>query len=222
MRNTTAALLAVALLTCAVVSTAQTPDGKPAEEAGWRELFDGKSLDGWTESDFGGERGARVEDGVLTIPMAERLAGITYTGEVPKTNYEVEVEARRVAGTDFFVGLTFPVGESHASLILGGWGGSVCGISSFDGQDANHNETRKLTRFKKGQWYKARLRVEPERIQVWLDGQPLIDVNTKGKVVDIRPEVAPSKPFGYSTFATTAEVKHIRLRELPAADGKKS
>lgn len=221
MRNPSAALIAVALLACALAPAAE-PNDKPAEEAGWRDLFDGKSLDGWKPSGYGGEGEARVEDGTLTIPMAERLSGITYTGEVPTMNYEVEVEARRVAGTDFFVGLTFPVGESHASLILGGWGGSVCGISSLDGQDANHNDTRKLTRFKKGQWYTARLRVEPERIQVWLDGKPLIDADTKGKEVDLRPEVGPSKPFGIATFATTAEVKRIRLRELPAPEAKKS
>ena len=217
MRNPSAALIAVALLACTLLSAAETPGAKPAEEAGWRDLFDGKSLDGWKQSGFGGEGEARVENGTLTIPMAERLSGITYTGEVPKANYEVEVEARRVAGTDFFVGLTFPVGESHASLILGGWGGSVCGISSLDGDDANHNETRKLMRLKRNQWYTARVRVEPERIRVWLDGKPLIDVDTKGKTVDIRAEVGPSKPFGLATFATTAEVKRIRLRDLPAA-----
>ena len=222
MRNLSAALLAVALFACAAASAFENPDSKKSAEAGWKELFDGKSLDGWKQSSYGGEGEASVAEGVLTIPMGERLSGLTYTGgDVPTTNYEVEVEARRVAGTDFFVGLTFPAGESHASLILGGWGGSICGISSFDGQDANHNDTRKVVRFKKGQWYTARLRVEPSRIQVWLDGQPLIDADTTGKKIDIRPEIALSKPLGISTFATTAEVKHIRIRELPEAERKK-
>jgi hypothetical protein len=166
-----------------------------------------------------------VEDGKIVIPLAERLAGITYDAKdadkLPKANYEVEVEARRVQGTDFFVGLTFPVGDSFASLILGGWGGTVCGISSLDGDDANHNETRKLIRFKKGQWYKVRLRVESERIQAWLDEEPLVDVKTTGKHVDIRPEIGPSKPLGLASFATTAEVKSIRLREVPADEAKK-
>src|SRR5688572_1884106 len=97
----------------------------------WKELFDGKTLAGWKQSGYGGEE-ATVEDGAISIPLAERLAGITYDGgDLPKTNYEVELEARRVDGNDFFVGLTFPVGDSHASLILGGWGGSVCGLSSL-------------------------------------------------------------------------------------------
>jgi hypothetical protein len=222
MRNLPAALLAVALFACAAVSAFEPPDAPKTEEAGWKDLFDGKGLDGWKQSGYGGEGEASVADGVLTIPMGDRLSGLTYAGgDVPTTNYEVEVEARRVAGTDFFVGLTFPAGESHASLILGGWGGSVCGISSFDGQDANHNDTRKVMRFKKGQWYTARLRVEPNRIRVWIDGQPLIDADTTGKKIDIRPEIALSKPLGISTFATTAEVKRIRLRELPEREGGK-
>jgi hypothetical protein len=188
-------------------------DAKP-KEAAWRELFDGKSLAGWKQSGYGGEE-ATVEDGKIVIPLAERLAGITYTGDdLPKTNYEVELEARRVDGNDFFVGLTFPVGDSHASLIVGGWGGSVCGISSLDGEDANNNETRKTLRFKKGQWYKVRLRVEPNRIRAWLDGEPLLDVDTTARKVDVRPEIAPSKPFGLATFSTSAEVKCVRLRGI--------
>jgi hypothetical protein len=191
---------------------------QPAKQS-WKDLFDGKTLAGWKESGYGGEE-TTVEDDKIVIPLAERLAGITYTGDdLPKTNYEVELEARRVEGNDFFVGLTFPVGDAHASLIVGGWGGSVCGISSLDGEDANNNDTRKTLRFKRGQWYKVRLRVEPTRIQAWLDDQPLVDVDITGRKVDIRPEIAASKPFGLATFSTTAEVKYVRIREL--AKGKK-
>jgi hypothetical protein len=180
----------------------------------WKSLFNGKDLDGWKQSKFGGNADATVQNGVIVIPMAERLSGITYAGDVPKANYEIELEARRHDGTDFFVGLTFPINDSHASLILGGWGGSVCGISSFDGDDANDNETRTLMRFKKDQWYKVRLRVEPKRIQVWVDEKPLIDADPKGRKIGIRDEIAPSKPLGLATFATTAEIKSMRLRAL--------
>ena len=221
MRTPVAVLLA-ALLSTLALADASKPADKPTDDA-WRPLFDGKSLDGWKPSGYAGEGEATVEDGKLIIPFAERLSGITSTREdLPKSDYEIELEARRVEGTDFFVGLTFPVGDSHASLILGGWGGSVCGISSLDGEDANDNATRKVTKFKKGQWYTARVHVEPERIQVWLDGEPLIDADIKGKRVGIRLEVGPSRPLGFATFATTAEVKHIRLRELAAdAEPKK-
>lgn len=221
------ALAALVVLVCSISAVALLrADEKPkdAKEPAWRELFNGKDLTGWHQSDYGGGPEVAVEDGKIVIPLAERLAGITYDAadadKLPKANYEIELEARRIQGSDFFVGLTFPVGESHASLILGGWGGTVCGISSLDGDDANHNDTRKLIRFKKDQWYKVRLRVEPERLQAWLDDQPLVDVNTKGKHLDIRPEIGPSKPLGLASFATTSEVKRIRMRELPAEEKK--
>ena len=207
-------MLAIGAATLAADDTRKDADG-------WKDLFDGKTLAGWKQSSYGGDE-ATVEDGSIVIPMADRLCGITYTGDaVPKVNYEVELEARRVSGNDFFVGLTFPVADSHASLILGGWGGAVCGISSLDGEDANDNETRKTMRFKKGQWYKVKLRVEPKRLQVWLDEQPLIDVDTTGKKVDVRSEIGPSKPFGLATFATTAEIKSVRVRKVPTDEGRK-
>lgn len=202
-------------------ASASQPATQPASTgAPWRDLFDGKTLVGWRPSGYGGEGEATVEDGKLVIPLGERLSGLTYTGEVPTANYEVELEARRMSGTDFFVGLTFPVNQSHASLILGGWGGSVCGISSLDGEDANNNETRKLMRFKKEQWYKVRLRVEPPHLRAWVDDQPVVDVNITGKAVGIREEIAPSKPLGLATFATAAELRSVRVREI-AGEGEK-
>ena len=217
--RTLAALFIVVLSLGLLAAHASADDAKNAKEpkdaGAWRDLFNGKDLTGWRQTGFGGDPETTVEDGKIVIPQGERLSGITYTGkDLPQTNYEVELEARRVQGNDFFVGLTVPVGDSHASLILGGWGGAVCGISSLDGEDANDNETRKTLRFKRGQWYKVRLRIEPERIQAWLDDQPLVDVSTKGRKVGIRDEVGPSKPFGLSTFATMAEIKSVRIREI--------
>src|SRR3954463_5830579 len=117
------ALIALALVLGTVSLTA---DEKDKSKEGWKDLFDGKTLTGWKQTGFTGDD-TTVEDGKIVIPMTDRLLGITYTGDaVPKVNYEVELEARRVDGSDFFVGLTFPVADSHASLILGGWGGAVC------------------------------------------------------------------------------------------------
>lgn len=215
MRN---AALTVLILLAGVACASRAEPAQPADatEPAWTSLFDGKTLAGWRPSGFGGDGDATVEDGSIVIPMGERLSGITYSGDadIPHANYEVEIEARRVSGNDFFVGLTFPVADSHASLIVGGWGGSVCGISSLDGEDANHNDTRKVVRFTKGRWYKIRLRVEPTRLRAWLDDEPLIDADTTGKQIGIRPEVGPSRPFGLATFATRAEVRSVRVRKV--------
>ena len=45
----------------------------------WRPLFDGKSLDGWRESDFFGAGKITVQDGVITIGSGA-LTGISWAG----------------------------------------------------------------------------------------------------------------------------------------------
>lgn len=182
----------------------------------WISLFNGKNLDGWKVPEFGGEGEVHVEKGNLILEMGVDLTGVTITDpkKIPLTNYEVELEAMRVDGTDFFCGLTFPVKKDPCSIILGGWGGSLCGLSSIDGDDASQNSTTSFQTFKKKQWYKIRLRVTDHKIQAWLDGKQIIDQNLKDRKISIRHEVELSKPFGIASFTTTAALKNIRLRKL--------
>ena len=50
--------------------------------------------------------------------------------------------------------LLFHFTHSHATLILGGWGGSLIGISSIDDFDASENETGDDAYiFEDNQWY---------------------------------------------------------------------
>ncbi|WP_417389684.1 3-keto-disaccharide hydrolase [Gimesia sp.] len=189
--------------------------GKQPEHK-WISLFNGKNLDGWKVPQFGGEGEVHVEKGNLILEMGVDLTGATLvdTKNLPLTNYEVELEAMRVDGTDFFCGLTFPVKKDPCSLIMGGWGGSLCGISSIDGDDASQNSTTTFQTFKKNQWYKIRLQVTDHKIQVWLDGKQIVDQNLKDRKISIRHEVELSRPFGITSFCTTAALKNIRLRKL--------
>jgi hypothetical protein len=196
---------------------AGAPETQPATSAAWRSLFDGKTLGQWVSTNFGGEGDVSVEEGSILLQAGVSLTGVTYHGAIPHMNYEVALDARRVEGNDFFCGLTVPVGDSYASLIVGGWGGSLCGISSLDGQDAARNETRSIHVFKKGTWYHIRLRVLPDRMMAWIDDQKIVDVSTKGRTISVRAEVLPSEPFGISAYQTTAALKNIRLRDLPPA-----
>ena len=82
--------------------------------------------------------------------MGDPFTGINWTNDFPKMNYEVALDAMRVMGSDFFCGLTVPVGDTFCSLIVGGWGGSLVGISSLDGMDASENETTKFISFEIG------------------------------------------------------------------------
>jgi hypothetical protein len=130
-------------------------------------------------------------------------------------DYEITLDAMRAQGNDFFCGLTFPVGENPCTLILGGWGGGLCGLSSIDYFDASENETTRMMKFETGKWYHVRLRVVPNRIQAWLDDEPLVDVDITGRKIGVRIEVELSKPLGIATYATTGAVRNIRLKKLP-------
>ncbi len=201
----------LAILSC---TTGEPSIQKPLP-SGAESLFDGKSLEGWEITDFGGQGRVSIRDGAVVLDYGDTLTGITWKGEFPRTNYEVTLDAMRVEGTDFFCGMTFPVRDSHCSLIVGGWGGPVVGLSSIDGMDASENETNTLMRFERNRWYAIRLRVTGDLVQAWIDEELLVDMDTKGWDVDIRPEVSLSRPFGIAAWVTTAALRNIVLRRLP-------
>ena len=174
-------------------------------------IFNGISLEGWKESEFGTGGPVYVSEGKIVINYGDGASGITYEKEFPKVNYEVSLEARKTVGNDFFCGMTFPVNNDFCSLIVGGWGGPVVGISCIDGLDAEENETKILKRFEKEVWYSIRLKVGAENIQAWIDNEKIVDVNYTNRKLTIRPEVEPSKPFGICTWMTSAELKNIRF-----------
>ncbi|MCA9189733.1 MAG: DUF1080 domain-containing protein [Pirellulaceae bacterium] len=188
-----------------------------AEAAGrWTPLWDGKTLDGWDRTQFGGEGECYIEDGQVILEFGSDMTGITYAGKapLPTTNYELRLEARRLAGTDFFCGLTFPVNDSHCSFIVGGWSGGVVGLSTLDKNDAANNETAKYVRFEKEKWYRVRVRVTPENISTWIDDKQMVDCNIKGREVGLRAEVLLSRPLGISTWRTRGGLRNIEIRKL--------
>jgi hypothetical protein len=148
------------------------------------------------------------------------MSGVTRTREVPKLDYEVRLEAMRVQGSDIFCGVTFPVKDAFCSLIVGGWGGSLIGISSFDGMDASENETTTSMEFENGRWYAIRLRVTAGRLQAWVGDKRVVDARPGERRIAVRGEMENSKPFGLATWHTKAALKDIRLRLLSPAEIK--
>ena len=196
-------------------STATKPDEPAVALSKPISLFDGKSLEYWEEIEFGGEGEVSIEDGILNFEMGDPFTGISSTLEdLPKTNFEVSLEARKTDGVDFFCGLTFPVSDSHCTLILGGWGGSDCGLSCIDDKDASSNETNTSIHFKKDQWYKVRVRVQPNRIKVWLDDEQIVNANIAGKKISLRGDTSLCEPLGIASFQTQAQYKNIELRMI--------
>lgn len=181
---------------------------------GWQMMFDGKTLHNWKPSEFVGHSEARVENGALMLPIGNDMTGVTYTGELPHLDYEVSLEAERTEGHDFFCGLTFPVEDAPCSLILGGWGGTVVGLSNVDGRDASENETTRTMDFENNHWYRVRLRVTGAKIEAWVDNEKMVDLDRTDKKFSIRMEVEESQPFGIATWRTSGALRDIRIRRL--------
>jgi hypothetical protein len=191
--------------------------GEPKKDAAWKKLFDGKSMKGWKSAEYVGGGKVHVKDGAIVIEKGNRMTGVAYAGkDFPKTNYEVQFDAKKVDGGDFFATTTFPVGDDFCSLVVGGWGGEVVGLSSINFLDASENETSTHMEFKKDRWYKVRIRVMKDRIQAWIDDKQLIDVDVSEKKVSIRFECDPCKPFGVCTWNTVGAIRAVQVRELTA------
>ena len=188
-------------------------------------LFDGKTLKGWKMCNYAGMGEVKVnpETGALRVTRGEILSGIRIDNfdkrKLPKVNYELSLEARRVEGEDFFCCLTFPYKKTHASFVLGGWGGSVCGISSIDFMDAMENSTMTVRDFDQGKWYNLRLLVTDNRFQAFVGEKKIVNVGIKGRKIGMRfGEIEESVPLGLSTFRTTAEYRNIKIRHLEDAE----
>lgn len=180
------------------------------------QMISGNTLGQWKQTDFAGHEEVMVENGVMKIGMGIELNGVNWTGPLPNGEYEIRLEARRVQGNDFFCGLTFPVKENHATLVLGGWGGALVGISSLDDLDASENETGDVFVFEDQKWYKIRLQVLKSRIKVWIDDKEQINVNLENRKVSMRPgEIEQSAPLGIATWITASEIRNMELEELP-------
>ncbi|MBD3674723.1 MAG: DUF1080 domain-containing protein [Planctomycetaceae bacterium] len=190
------------------------PQPLPAPE--WVSLFDQKSLENWKVTDFGGQGEVDVKDGKILMELGAYMTGVTYDGamKLPKSNYVIEMKAARLDGLDFFSGLTFPVKDSFCSLILGGWGGGVCGLSSLDSMDASENNTTSYRLFREDEWYVIKLMVLDDRILAWIDGERIIDESIVDTDISIRAEVELSCPLGIATYQTTGGVEYIKLRKL--------
>lgn len=171
--------------------------------------------EGWREAEFAGSGPVEISNGVLEIGMGEQLTGVAWKEKLPQTtNYQVEIEAMKLDGSDFFLGLTFPYKDTACSLILGGWGGGVMGISSINGQDASQNETTDYMRFEKNHWYKIVVRVTDASIQAFLDGKRIVNLNTQDKKIGIRFGVDAFLPFGIGTYQTRAQYRNLKWTSL--------
>ena len=210
-----AGLLAIAVVFCGCASAPDVTLLAPGQSV---ELFNGRDLTGWqelTEIWFDEAGKVYVEDGALVLSAGHDLTGVRWTGRVLRDDYSISLTARRVDGSDFFCGLSFPVGKGQVTLILGGWGGQIVGLSNVDGSSARENETTNVIEFQQGHWYAVEARVAGGRIGVWIDGRQIIDQAVEGHAFEVWPQQEEACPLGVTSYATTGAIRNIRLKRLP-------
>ena len=177
-------------------------------------LFDGVSLDGWEVVNFGLQGPVSVKNGEILLEMGDGCTGITWEKDLPVMDYRISLDAKRVAGYDFFCGLTFPFDDEFCTLIIGGWGGSIIGISCIDGVSASENATTNRMNFIDNQWYHITLDVSGGIIKAMIDNQVVLDFTKGDHRLSVRPEVSLNIPLGIATWHTTAAFKNIRLEAI--------
>ena len=197
--------------------------GERPEKAGGGEpvaLLEGEWAKPWVSTDIPNQGEVTVgEDGVLRMGAGKPMTGAVLKSgdrgfDFPVRDYVVEFEARRVEGSDFFAALTFPVGSEKtcATLVLGGWGGSLVGISNIDHLDASENRTRAEIGFENGRWYAVKLEVTAAGIRVWIDGRIVVNAATAGRVIGMRAgDIERCVPFGFASFWSVGEVRELTV-----------
>lgn len=222
-------LLVVLLVCCGAFAQEKSFDRSANEEKASNAIrvFNGKDLKGLQvlkKSYFEDHGVVQVKDGALVITKGMPGSGVNIDPKVfkdlPRMNYEVFMTAKRVEGGDFFCGLTFPIEKSYCTLILGGWGGGSIGLSNVDRMSAIENETSEFYEFKNGEWYDIHLVVSEKEIRATLgvaggkDKKKLFSIATKEHKYNIWWEQEPARPFGITTWNTTAAFKKIEVRRL--------
>jgi len=196
---------------------AQGPDITALAPGQEVELFNGRDLTGWnvlTEEYFDMPGKVSVKDGAMILGAGSDLTGVQWGGEMLKTDFTVSLEARRVDGSDFFCGLTFPVGEGYVSLILGGWGGTAVGLSNVDDMSAVENATTRMIEFELKKWYLIEVTVAEGYVRVWLDDKKIIEQVITGKRFNVWPQKEIVRPLGVATYGTTGAIRRFTVKRL--------
>ena len=204
------------------------PPKLPERPGEWVALFDGKSLRGWEVpegGEFAGHGPVYVDRGRLVLSRGQRRTGLAWTGEFPTVDYELVLELRRDEGQEFCA-MLLPFGSERGSWIIGGWAGTMSGLSRLDKRSASVNDTKLVKGYETGRWYRARLRVTEAKVEAWVDDEKTVDVSRAGRRF-VQPEWLPlAQPFVLNTFRATLSARSIRLRllesrpEEPPADGR--
>ena len=181
-------------------------------------LFNGKDLTGWKRANIIGNGEVKaLTNGIIECGIGKPMSGIAYTNDFPTMNYEISLEGMRKEGFDFFMALTIPVEKSFCTVIIGGWGGGLCGISSYDGADAANNMWAEGLALDNNRWYKLIVRVTPGVIQISLN-KDLYTARVEfddSKRLSLRfGDIEETIPLGLSTYETKAYWRNFTMTKI--------
>ena len=108
--------------------------------------------------------------------------------------------------------------NSYITLVNGGWGGNVTGLSSLNGMDASENETTSSYKYEDKTWYRFRVRVTGDVIRCWVGDKEIVAVNHREKHVGTRVETRSNEPLGFATWKTGGALRKIEVRADPRRD----
>jgi hypothetical protein len=176
-------------------------------------------LAGWTVytgNEFQKPGKVEFRNDTLSISAGDPYGGVSLASDFMKDHYEVSLQARRTGGNDIFCGILFPVGKDYCSMVLGGWGNSLSGLSMINGLFASENETAYPESFTNHVWVDVTLRVSPDAIRVFTGTNEIISQEREDRLIEPYPGLEVFEPFGFFTYETDAEIRRVRVRELPA------
>ena len=154
----------------------------------WESLFDGKSLEGWTQKN--GTATYRIEDGAIvgktkegspnSFLCTDKLYGdfeLEFEVKVHNSlNSGVQIRSQTKDGTNAGR-VNGPQVEIEASGSGGAEAGYVYGEATGRGWLTPKERLKKHKHFKDGQWNKYRVIAKGPRIQTWINDQPIEDLN---------------------------------------------
>jgi len=206
------------LLCLAMPILAAEPAKSEAAEAGFKQIFDGKTLDGWKKSEEN-PGSLKVEDGMLVVE-GDR-AHLFYVGELaPLKNFHFKAEVMTTPGSNS--GLYF-----HTQYQATGWPkyGYECQVN------VTHKDPKKTSSLygveniaappvKDNEWYTQEIIVKDRNIKLILNGETMVDYTEPAD------KSADSDQFerrlGEGTFAIQAHdptskayFRNLRVKPLP-------
>lgn len=190
----------------------------PPRRTEWHLLAD-EFAPAWIAAGIPEEGAVTIHHGEITLSPGQPMTGAQWaawkSAGLPTSRYAIEYEAMRVEGNDFFGTVTFPVGDSYVSLVVGGWGGTLVGISSIDDMDASENTTTGNAFFENNRWHKMRIEVRDDELRAWINDKLFVNTSTRGHKLGLRAgDIEKCTPFGFASYATQARIRQVLIRRL--------